>query len=68
MTLKLVLITGAAGFVGSTVARAYSLDGWSVVGCDRLRQGLKWKNLADVMMHDLVVPEDLHQWLTLNGH
>ena len=59
----LVLVTGAAGFIGSNVARAVAADGRRVVACDRMRQGDKWRNLLDVGLHDLVTPEALPHWL-----
>lgn len=59
----LVLVTGAAGFIGSNVCRAFAESGRRVVGCDRMRQGGKWRNLVDVGLHDLITPEDLPRWL-----
>ncbi|MCK8785364.1 ADP-glyceromanno-heptose 6-epimerase [Roseomonas sp. NAR14] len=59
----LVLVTGAAGFIGSNLARAFAAEGHRVVACDRLRQGPKWRNLADVALHDLITPEALPDWL-----
>ncbi len=61
--MSLVLVTGAAGFIGSNVARAFSRAGRRVVGCDRMRTGAKWRNLRDVALHDLITPEQLPEWL-----
>jgi ADP-L-glycero-D-manno-heptose 6-epimerase len=64
--MAMVLVTGAAGFIGSNVARAFSRDGRDVVACDRLRTGGKWRNLLGVPLHDLVTPEALPGWLAAN--
>ena len=58
------VITGGAGFIGSNIAAA--LDErrpGSVVVCDRLRDGVKWKNLAKRELIDIVPPEDLFAYL-----
>jgi UDP-glucose 4-epimerase len=39
MTQRRVLITGGAGFIGSTVADAFLADGWSVTVLDNLSSG-----------------------------
>ncbi len=62
-----ILVTGVAGFIGSNVARRLAGAGRNVVGCDRLGQGSKWRNLVDVGLHDLVTPEALPGWLARNG-
>ena len=64
---SLILVTGAAGFIGSNVARDFAAAGHRVVGCDRLRQGGKWRNLADVLLHDLITPEALPEWLAAHA-
>lgn len=65
--MSLILVTGAAGFIGSNVARAFAAAGRDVVGCDRMRAGEKWRNLLDVPLHDLVTPEALPVWLDRHG-
>lgn len=58
------VITGGAGFIGSNIAAA--LDErrpGSVIVCDRLRDGVKWKNLAKRELIDIVPPEDLFAYL-----
>ena len=59
----LVVVTGAAGFIGSNVARRLAEEGRRVVACDWLEQGGKWLNLRDVLLHDLIRPEALMDWL-----
>ena len=62
-----VLVTGVAGFIGANVARSLTRAGRRVVGCDRLGQGGKWRNLVDVGLYDIVTPEALPDWLDRNG-
>lgn len=49
------LVTGAAGFVGSTLSERLLSDGWSVVGIDSLTdyydQTTKLRNIAEVGSH-----------------
>jgi ADP-L-glycero-D-manno-heptose 6-epimerase len=66
--MGIVLVTGAGGFIGSNVARAFAAAGHQVVGCDRMRSGGKWRNLVDVGLHDLITPEALGDWLAVHGH
>ena len=61
--MGLILVTGAAGFIGSNVARAFCAAGHDVVGCDNLRQGAKWRNLLGTALHDLITPDALPAWL-----
>ena len=66
MTRKIVFVTGGAGFVGSNIvarlAEDLSLD---LVVCDRLRgsETGKWRNIAKHPIGDLVLPEDMMEWL-----
>ena len=60
----LILVTGAAGFIGSNVARALAADGRRVVACDRFGRGMKWANLRDVALHDVIRPEAALGWLS----
>ena len=59
----LILVTGAAGFIGSNVARMLAAEGRRVVACDWFGQGGKWLNLRDVALHDIIRPEHLADWL-----
>jgi ADP-L-glycero-D-manno-heptose 6-epimerase len=60
----MILITGAAGFIGSNLAAGLNDRGIAnLILCDRLRSGMKWKNLRAREFDDLIAPEDLPRWL-----
>jgi ADP-L-glycero-D-manno-heptose 6-epimerase len=59
----LVLVTGGAGFIGSHIVCDLSAAGHRVVVADRMRQGVKWRNIAAAPLHDLAPPEHLFSWL-----
>ncbi len=61
-----ILVTGGAGFIGSNIARALAADGWRVVVADWFGTGAKWKNLAGVLLDDVLRPEATLDWL--NAH
>jgi ADP-L-glycero-D-manno-heptose 6-epimerase len=60
-----ILVTGAAGFIGSNIVAALSEQGDEVIVCDWLEQGDKWKNLAAHVISDFVDPDDLENWLNM---
>ncbi|USG61375.1 ADP-glyceromanno-heptose 6-epimerase [Sneathiella marina] len=62
-----ILVTGGAGFIGSNIVAALSDQGKSVVVCDWLEDGEKWKNLAKHVISDFVNPDELEGWLESNG-
>lgn len=51
------IVTGGAGFIGSNVAADLAARGARVVVIDRLEQGEKWRNLAEVALYDVIPPE-----------
>ncbi len=60
----MILVTGGAGFLGSNLVAALEERGQhEVVVCDRLRDGVKWKNLAKRELADIVRPERLFDFL-----
>jgi ADP-L-glycero-D-manno-heptose 6-epimerase len=63
----MIVITGAAGFIGSNIAHALAGRGRRVVAVDRLGREERWRNLAGVELHDLVAPEALTAWLAQHG-
>ncbi len=62
-----VVVTGGAGFIGSNVVKRLSGEGVRVVVCDRMGQGLKWRNLRGAMVHDVIRPEALMAYLESNA-
>ncbi len=50
MSKKSVVITGAAGFVGSHLAERFLKEGWRVLGVDNFLTGRE-QNLADALKH-----------------
>jgi ADP-L-glycero-D-manno-heptose 6-epimerase len=64
---KLYVVTGGAGFIGSNIAAALAARGERVVVVDRLGEGDKWKNLAPIVLHDIVRPDALTAWLEAHG-
>ena len=63
-----VLVTGGAGFIGSTACRRLIADGVSVVNTDKLTYAANPKSLADVAHHPRYVFEhaDICDRVTLN--
>jgi ADP-L-glycero-D-manno-heptose 6-epimerase len=66
-TDKLYVVTGGAGFIGSNIAAALAAEGKRVVVVDRLGEGDKWKNLAPIVLHDIVRPDAFMAWLHSRG-
>jgi ADP-L-glycero-D-manno-heptose 6-epimerase len=62
-----ILVTGGAGFIGSNIVAALSEQGKSVIVCDWLETGEKWKNLAKHVVSDFVDPDELEYWLLEKG-
>ncbi len=60
----MIVVTGAAGFIGSNLVAALNETGRSdVVICDWLGSDGKWQNLRKRVFADVVPPEELHQWM-----
>jgi ADP-L-glycero-D-manno-heptose 6-epimerase len=57
------IVTGGAGFIGSNLVAALCAAGHEVVVVDRLRQGLKWRNIAKHPVAAVLAPEDLTGFL-----
>lgn len=57
LTRDTILVTGGAGFIGSNIARAFASEGWRVVVADWMGDGLKWRNIADIALEDVIRPE-----------
>jgi ADP-L-glycero-D-manno-heptose 6-epimerase len=60
----MILVTGAAGFIGSNVVAALNDEGRSdVVLCDWLGHDERWQNLRKRVFRDFVFPPDLMAYL-----
>ena len=60
----MLIVTGGAGFIGSNIVAALEDRGETdiVVG-DRLRDGIKWKNIAKRNLRDIIHPDELPVFL-----
>lgn len=63
----MIFVTGGAGFIGSNIVAALCQRGERVVVCDWLGNGDKWRNIAKHCIYELVLPEQLADWLSHNG-
>jgi ADP-L-glycero-D-manno-heptose 6-epimerase len=63
----MLVVTGAAGFIGSNIASALARQGRRVVVVDRFGSDARWRNLAKTEVHDIVSPEGLDRWLETEG-
>ena len=59
----MIVITGAAGFIGSNLAAALEHRSGGIVVCDQLGDGEKWRNLARRELAGVVAPGDLFEFL-----
>lgn len=59
----MLLITGAAGFIGSNLHAILAADGTETIAADRLRDQGKWRNLRKHPPSRLVAPDDLAGFL-----
>jgi len=67
MSRDILLVTGGAGFIGSNIARAAAEDGYRVVVADWLEDGPKWRNIADIALHDVIRPEAINSFVEKEG-
>ena len=60
----MLIVTGGAGFIGSNIVAALEERGETdIVVVDRLRDGIKWKNIAKRNLRDIVHPDELPHFL-----
>lgn len=67
MSRDILLVTGGAGFIGSNIARAACEDGYRVVIADWLEDGSKWRNISDIPLHDVILPETTNSFVEKEG-
>jgi len=64
----MIIVTGGAGFIGSNVVNALAAQHpGEVVVCDWLEDGDKWRNIAKAELADVIMPEDLEEFLVDYG-
>ncbi|QDH16961.1 ADP-glyceromanno-heptose 6-epimerase [Swingsia samuiensis] len=59
----MIIVTGGAGFIGSCLHAALRRRGLRTVIVDRLREGVKWRNLLSHAPDRIVSPEELPEFL-----
>ncbi len=66
---KMIVVTGAAGFIGSGVVRHLNDKGiTNLLLVDDLKKTEKWKNLLNKKCADFISKNDLFQWLIGKEH
>jgi ADP-L-glycero-D-manno-heptose 6-epimerase len=65
--MKLILVTGGAGFIGSNIAGALARQGdVRIIVADEFADGEKWRNLAKHPIYEIIAPGDIFHWLEGN--
>ncbi|WP_028879558.1 ADP-glyceromanno-heptose 6-epimerase [Terasakiella pusilla] len=59
------LVTGGAGFIGSNIVASLEerYPEEKIVVCDRLRDGVKWQNIAKRDLYDIIHPDACFEFL-----
>lgn len=60
----MIIITGGAGFIGSNfVAALEEITSEPLIVCDAFGEGEKWQNLKHRLLHDIIHPDHLDNFL-----
>lgn len=63
----MIIVTGGAGFIGSNILEGLEKNGYKdLVVVDWLGSDDKWKNIAKRNLKDIVVPEEMYEYLEKN--
>jgi ADP-L-glycero-D-manno-heptose 6-epimerase len=63
----MILVTGAAGFIGSNIAATLAERGERVAICDTLSSNDKWRNLASFEIEEIVAPARVCDYIAESG-
>jgi ADP-L-glycero-D-manno-heptose 6-epimerase len=65
--MKTILVTGGGGFLGSNlVASLINRGTHNIVVCDVFGNGEKWRNLSKHPIFEIIVPDQVFEWLEAN--
>lgn len=65
--MKTILVTGGSGFIGSNLVAALLDRGThNIVVSDTFGIGDKWRNLSKHVVHEIIPPAELFEWLEAN--
>jgi ADP-L-glycero-D-manno-heptose 6-epimerase len=66
---KRIVVTGAAGFIGSNIVQGLNARGMTdIIAVDDLKQGDKFRNLADLQISDYVDASDFYDRFSANQY
>lgn len=69
MTNQRIVVTGAAGFIGSNIIKGLNARGITdIIAVDDLKQGDKFRNLADVQISDYVDANDFYDQFSAGAY
>ena len=65
----MILVTGAAGFIGSNIVSALNKKGFNnIIICDWLDHKSKKNNIAKLFYENIILPDDIFTYLNNNNN